>query len=45
MAFAFKSIDVNLLDHIIVGESYYSFADEGVMEQINQKFNNNLTMQ
>jgi len=44
LAFAFKSIDVNLLDHIIVGDSYYSFADNGIMEEINQKFNQFLSI-
>jgi DNA repair protein RadC len=33
---AAKLFDIEVLDHIIIGEagSYYSFADEGVMEQI-----------
>lgn len=44
LAFAFKAIDVSLLDHIIVGETYYSFADEGIMDDINTKFNNLLRM-
>ena len=44
LAFAFKAIDVSLLDHIIIGESYYSFADEGIMAEINTKFNNLLRM-
>ena len=45
LVFAFKAIDVNLLDHIIVGESYYSFTDNGIMEEINQKFNQFLSLQ
>jgi len=44
LVFAFKAIDVNLLDHIIVGESYYSFTDNGIMEEINQKFNQFLSI-
>jgi len=44
LAFSFKAIDVNMLDHIIVGETYYSFADNGIMEEINQKFNQFLTL-
>jgi len=45
LTFAFKAIDVSLLDHIVVGDSYFSFADEGIMKDINTKFNNYLTMQ
>ena len=45
LTFAFKAIDVSLLDHIVVGDSYFSFADEGIMKKINDKFNNHLTMQ
>ena len=44
LAFAFKAIDVNVLDHIIVGDSYYSFADNGIMEEINQKFHQFLSI-
>ena len=44
LAFSFKAIDVSLLDHIIVGDSYFSFADEGIMKKVNEKFNNHLTM-
>lgn len=44
LVIALKSIDVTILDHIIVGESYYSFADEGILEQMNEKFNNLITM-
>jgi len=43
LAFAFKSIDINLLDHIIVGNTYYSFADNGIMETINSKFRQETT--
>ena len=45
LVFAFKAIDVNLLDHIIVGESYYSFTDNGIMEEINKKFSQFLSIQ
>ena len=45
LTFAFKAIDVSLLDHIVVGNTYFSFADEGIMKKINDKFNNHLTMQ
>jgi hypothetical protein len=30
---AASSIDVSLLDHIIIGESYYSMADEGLIKR------------
>jgi DNA repair protein RadC len=43
LAFAFKSVDINLLDHIVVGDSYYSFADNGMMEEINRKFQRDTT--
>ena len=45
LVFAFKAIDVNLLDHIIIGDSYYSFADEGIMADLNTKFNQFLSLQ
>ena len=39
LIFSFKAVDINLLDHIVVGNSsYYSFADEGAMVELNQKF-------
>ena len=31
------SMAVNLHDHIIVGDSYYSMADSGIIEQINTR--------
>ena len=43
LAFAFKSVDINLLDHIVVGDSYYSFADNGMMEEINRRFQRDTT--
>ena len=39
LVFSFKAVDINLLDHIVIGNtSYYSFADDGVMAELNQKF-------
>ena len=39
LVFSFKAVDINLLDHIVVGNSdYYSFADDGVMAELNRKF-------
>ena len=43
LAFAFKSVDINLIDHIVVGDSYYSFADNGMMEEINRRFQSDTT--
>ncbi|MFC1839817.1 RadC family protein [Thermodesulfobacteriota bacterium] len=31
---AVSVIDVNVLDHIIIGDSYYSFADEGLIKSM-----------
>ena len=35
---ALRSIDATLHDHIIIGEGFYSFADEGVLEQIKEQY-------
>jgi DNA repair protein RadC len=35
---AASSIDVRLLDHIIIGESYYSMADEGLIKTMKGQF-------
>jgi DNA repair protein RadC len=35
---ALKTIDATLLDHIIVGDDYYSFADSGVLESIKDQY-------
>jgi len=43
LAFAFRAVDITLLDHIIVGERHYSFADEGIMFKINLKFQKETT--
>ncbi|MBN2059916.1 MAG: DNA repair protein RadC [Deltaproteobacteria bacterium] len=32
-------IDVNLLDHIIIGVSYYSMADEGIIKTMKNQLN------
>lgn len=37
MALALYSVDVMLLDHIIVGRTYYSFSDYGFMEKIKKE--------
>ena len=38
-AMALSAIDVNLHDHIIVGDGYYSFSEHGLMEGITDEFN------
>ena len=40
---ALRSIDATLHDHIIVGDGFYSFADEGVLEQIKDQYQASLT--
>jgi DNA repair protein RadC len=35
---ALASIDVQLLDHIVVGDSYYSMADSGWIKSIQEEF-------
>ena len=37
---AASSIDVSVLDHIIIGESYYSMADEGLIKAMKSQLNN-----
>jgi len=37
---AASAIDVNVLDHIIIGEGYYSMADEGLIRTMKGQFNN-----
>lgn len=39
---ALKTIDVDLLDHIIVADGFYSFADEGLLETIKAHHNNHI---
>ena len=35
---ALKSIEVNLYDHIIIGDGYYSLGDEGFIESLKERF-------
>ncbi len=37
---ATAAIDVGFLDHIIIGESYYSMADEGIIKTMKNQFDN-----
>ena len=37
---ALHSIDVTMLDHIIIGNTYYSMADEGILQPMREKVNN-----
>jgi hypothetical protein len=37
---ATASIDVGLLDHIIIGESYHSMADEGIIKTMKTQLDN-----
>ncbi len=37
---ATSAIDVGVLDHIIIGESYYSMADEGIIKTMKTQFDN-----
>ena len=39
VAMALISIDVPLHDHIIVGKTYFSFSEKGLMEEITGKIN------
>ena len=39
VAMALLSIDVPLHDHIIVGKSYFSFSEKGIMDEITDKIN------
>ena len=45
VAVALSSIDVPLHDHIIVGKSYYSFSEHGIMEEIKNSINGFLSGQ
>ena len=45
VAVALSSIDVPLHDHIIVGKSYYSFSEHGIMKEITDKINGFLSGQ
>jgi hypothetical protein len=35
---ALATIDVQLLDHIVVGKGYFSMADEGWLKAVNEEF-------
>jgi len=37
---ALHSIDVTMLDHIIIGNTYYSMADEGILQPMREKVYN-----
>ncbi len=37
---ATAAIDVGVLDHIIIGESYFSMADEGIIATMKNQFDN-----
>ena len=39
---ALKAIDATLLDHMIVGDGYFSFADEGLIETIKEYHHNHI---
>ena len=45
VAVALLSIDVPLHDHIIVGDSYYSFSERGIMKEIRDNINRFLSGQ
>ena len=38
IAMALATIDVQLLDHIVVGKGYFSMADEGWLKAVNEEF-------
>jgi DNA repair protein RadC len=38
IAMALATIDVQLLDHIVIGDSYHSMADEGWMKGVSEEF-------
>ena len=40
---ALKTIGVDLLDHIIIGRSYFSFADNGLIREYVNKYNSFLS--
>ena len=44
LLFACRTIDIAMHDHFIVGnQQYYSFADEGMIRQLNEKFDRHVT--
>ncbi len=38
LAMALATIDVQLLDHIVIGDGYHSMADRGLIKQIKEEF-------
>ena len=42
---ALAGIDATLLDHVIVGEGYYSFADSGFIARVKPKFDEYLKLE
>jgi DNA repair protein RadC len=40
LGIALSSMDVTLLDHVIVGDNYHSMADSGYIASINTRINN-----
>ena len=42
VALAMDSIDVQLLDHIIIGDGYFSFSDQGIMDEIKTRIRRDL---
>jgi len=43
VAMALISIDVSLHDHIIIGKSYFSFSEKGLMEEITEEINETIS--
>jgi DNA repair protein RadC len=44
MAIAMASIDVDLHDHIIIGDGFHSMADSGLLNTVKSKFNSLLSL-
>jgi DNA repair protein RadC len=44
MAIALASIDVDLHDHIIIGDGFHSMADSGLLNTVKSKFNSLLSL-
>ena len=40
LGIALQSFEVTLLDHVIIGDNYYSMADSGYIASINTRINN-----
>ncbi len=37
VALALTAVDARLHDHIVIGDDYYSFSEQGIMEEINRQ--------